>query len=451
MLTRTRQTALIIFCLIAVTVSSAIFYVRIKNEYSKPFSYDLLIFAKTSQQFWETGTLYTRSDDLAETYKPGAPTYKFPPAHLLWVAPWVSANEIPAHLQSISRIATLLLYMASITWLCLLLTRHFSIQKNLPLWLALAWSHAALSLGFIKAFDVQNAEVLFLFLFTVSLAMLQRRPAISGAAIGIAASGKLYPAFMIGSAILSASRKSWLTGLIIATAALLLMGLLTFGMKENIFYFMDVLPTLLGEPFVNHPHNVSLSTFMFNYALHGDINTAQHFASTLKAIVITGSALTLWWCQQKPLNPRRNILLYSYLMTGMLLFMPNYWPQYYLLLIIPIFAGNAILISQSRWIALMLWNLVALSIHIDPAEIWLITHLYFTFILNNDALRELPNHISTIELDALLYQHSRLSWVVNRLIEHRMLAPLILWISLAYLSMKPDKKVRPLPVHAANA
>lgn len=434
-------------CLLAIMLCSGIFYVRTHHEYTKPYPYDLAIFSRASQRFQREGILYQRSDTMAETYKPGVPLYKFPPAYMLGIHPWVDEGHLGPFFNA-SRIGTLVLYVASLAWLGFIIHRSTGLPRAGG-WALLVFLHGSLSSGFIHAFELQTAEIVFLFLLTAGLACLRTWPALSGSVIAMMAATKLYPLYMLPAGFLSAAPSRWLSGFAVTGAGLACAGLLVFGLQENLFYATQVIPVLWQEQLAFHPYNISPASFLGYYLLDQQLTPARHLAGAMKAMAIM-AAIALGFRARQCTRTQDLLTVYAFLVSSIFICLPNCWIQYWVMLLIPLLVISANLIRQRRWLAVTGFSLVSLLMNIEPGVF--LDILAESISRSGVPIEAIHGQISTHGLEAVLLEHSPLAWTVYWATELRPLMPLGIWLILARMSWSATRpRITPHLAHAASA
>ena len=116
------------FCILLVLVSVTCLSWRVHSGfYDKPV--DFLLFAASGKHFHDSGELYKRSDNLADSYHPSAAIYKFPPAFQLTIAPWYQADKT-FNLHTPVKLLMLACYIASLWLLFNSLRRRYTLVSG---------------------------------------------------------------------------------------------------------------------------------------------------------------------------------------------------------------------------------------------------------------------------------------------------------------------------------
>ena len=155
--------------------------------------------------------------------------------------------------------------------------------------------------------------------------------------IAIAATAKIYPVFLLLYAAILHSNKQrmyFVCGFIAGCFLLLSLTLYFFGKSELIYYLTTVLPILMKEHPIGIFENINLIFFLFpdgiTHIFAENTFTCIRFTTIALLSYITARAL-----QKNPRNALDDTLLYSLLITSMVIFLANYWLQYEVLLLAP--------------------------------------------------------------------------------------------------------------------
>lgn len=288
---------------------------------------DLHIFLQRAHEFSERGVLYPGADDPA-AYRAKAHVYKFPPLFAMILLPQVQGG-IPDRIYLYHWIALMALYLAAV----LVLLKALAPGRN-P-WFAF-W-FAALALNFVPYFETLwrlQLEIPILLLCSAALWFDRRRlPYLAGAMLGIATMLKVYPVFLLGWFVVRRCGRG-LAGAFAAIFAIGALGWWIIGPDQNLAYFTMILPRLLQESALIDPENVALAKplqTLFGLAPQAAKRVAQ--AASLATLSVG------YWVlyrngrtRPEPLDPALSLALF---VCAMLLFMPNAWTNYLLLLLLP--------------------------------------------------------------------------------------------------------------------
>lgn len=280
-------------------------------------------------------------------------TYKYPPAFALLFAPFAQLPFVPA-IVTWRAFNFLLLIIA--VWLLL---RSYNVSLR-------SWMGAGLFLllctlqPLIDTLRYGQVDLLMLALIMAGLYALRRNQNVFlGIWIGIAAAFKLYPAYLLGLALV---QRRWRAFVGAALAAGLISGLalVVFGWTNTLVFLRDVLAaTGVGTAWVeNQTFNGFLNRLLSSeqIALLPDDGGVVRLATYAWAIVITG--LTAWLT--RPASAVRPDMSYGLWVVAMLLILPVAWMHYQTLLLIPFFQIFVLARDQApglRWPALACYML----------------------------------------------------------------------------------------------
>jgi hypothetical protein len=288
---------------------------------------DLHIFLQRTYEFSLTGELYPNADN-EKAYAAAAPVYKAPPLFAVLLLPQVRGG-IPADIYAYHWIAHILLYLATV--LLLLKTLGPGRGPWLSIWLAV------LALNFVPFFETLwrlQLETPILFLVVLALWLDGKgRKYLAGAAIGVAVMLKIYPVFLLGWFVVRRCARG-LVGAFVTMAALGLLGWWVVGAEQNLAYFTVILPRMLQESAMIDPENVSLAK-PFQTLLGLAPPLAKRATQMVALAVLSGG---YWILYRRGDDRRRSLdptLLLALFVCAMLMFMPNAWTNYLMLLLVP--------------------------------------------------------------------------------------------------------------------
>ena len=281
-------------------------------------------------------------------YGPSSPWYKFPPAYMLAFMPWVTpvntAEDIGKNVDAQARkiwIVHVFRYLGSLILLLLLL------KGSASPWFIL--HGLAMGLTFTPFFESLYGLIfdnVLLFLLALILFLNKAgKNRLAGWCIGLAAMLKVYPAILILWAI---AVKDWKIVLgAIAAAMLLLSGsLLVFGVENHLFYYTRLLPLLLQESsLVAKEGNFSLGAQFVG--LWQETGTAMLWFSIYKNLMMAATISLLLYGKVYDNCFRFAAMKLSLIACMTILYLPNYWGNYQLVLILPVLTllGNAYALS----------------------------------------------------------------------------------------------------------
>ncbi len=203
---------------------------------------------------------------------------------------------------------------------------------------------------------------------------------------------------------------------IAACVLLFLASLSVFGLENHVFFYTRLLPLLLNETSVADTGNFSLGYFFVRH--WEDTHIAMLYFGAFKMLILGATAAVLWiQGRNHDCCARYAAIKLSLIVCAMLLYLPNYWGNYQLILILPVLtllAGAYADHRRSFWqgvVAVMCW---------------------FVMVFSKDAGGMfVPFYMSK-------YPH----WV-NNCADFRMYIPLVLWLAmaLALVTYRLNKKV----------
>lgn len=421
----TARTGLLLPALGLLVIAGSLYFLvsQLIPIYQKPFSFDMRLFASAGADFWKTGQLYERSANLAETYRPGAPVFKFPPPYQIFLAPWLHGG-IPASFYTVARTLAILAYLAA-AGLCLHLAKPATApgQSRLPFFI-LAIPLVCLLSSFYDALRGLSTEIPLLFLLVLAFAWRERKPFQAGLLLAIAVTTKLYPAFMLAWFFLRAPWRSVAAGFVAGCAAILLASIALFGVGEHAFFAQQVLPVLLQEKPVVHSLNLTILQFLHTHGLLADMSLPFFNASR----ILLGGTLLAALLRGRQGDPRQEALLYALTLVTMLLCLPNYWLQYHVLLLFPLLVLFGHWMQQRQWGQLALFLPVLVCLAAEPE--WAHDLLQQAFGSEAGMARVIAQESAQHGALVTLLRHSPLGVLVSACVELRPLAPLAIWLAL---------------------
>ncbi len=348
-----------------VAVAALHFVHAVRAIGAQPFA-DFPIFLRQAEVARETGRLYDHLDDLSH-YAAGAAIYKYPPLYALLLLPFAQLDA--AVVAGWHYWVQLALYFAA-AWLLIAGER-----RERSLLFGIAALVALLTCGpFFETLHGLQIETPILLLLVLAMAASVRgRDGLAGAAIGVCAMLKVYPAFLI-VLFLIARRWRAVIGFVVAIVLLQVMNLVVFGVEPNRAYFGTVLPYLMRELPAATVENASLArAFIAHTAL--DPATAKRCGQGVALALV---AVTTWLTvRRRRLAPNRppDGVEWAAFVALMLLCMPNSWLNYQLLLLLPIVVlyRHSTRAGAHRW-PLLPATIATLLIAISPDDITLRGH-----------------------------------------------------------------------------
>jgi hypothetical protein len=332
----------IILCFLVVT--SAIFFVNtIRFYFTQGFSENVLndmsIFMGAGRKFIQSGKLYERSENYAEKYGPDTPVYKFPPAYQLTIVPLINSGISESMFLIIQRSLYFFMYLSSAIMM-IFINRQLLIKYDnktcygyyeLFIYTALSALLIFWYAPFHEAFLNLHTEILILFLIVSSFFVLEKHPFLSGATLSLAFSIKIYPVFLL---VYYISTRQWrvISGFVLGFILLTFFVIYYFGYGESFFYAHTILPVLINQNPVNHSQNLMIEKFFYTYGIINVMNGHIHLVIKYIALGVLILIAAIKDNTRLKLSP----LYFGMFACGTLIWLPNYWLQYQMILFIPI-------------------------------------------------------------------------------------------------------------------
>lgn len=389
---------------------------------------DLSIFVRHALRFWEQGEFYLRADDLYMTYLPGAAIFKFPPVYQLSVAPFLR-HGIPAGFYPANYAVTAALYIGTVclSLLCLLpLAGASSPQRTERLVRRLLFAGMALTLAalfepFYHSLHLVNAEIAVGFCAVLFFLLLRRHPVVAGGLLSVTATAKLYPGILLLYGLRS---QTWplLAGFSVGASALCLLSLVVFGWPEWEYFLFSVLPLLLNE----HPMGTSENLNVIFFLFPGGITHAfsrQAFA-VVRALMLLAMLVVLWRSRRN--DRMQDLLLFNLFLVAVVAILPNYWPSYQVLLLMPCLTALCLALQQARPWRLLLAAATAFVLMSSGALFEATLYTYYSGTLEALSARE-----AAVGFARMLGEASPVAALVFYAQRLQPLAPYVLWVLLA--------------------
>lgn len=322
--------------------------------------------------FMDSGKLYSnplKEGGELDGFEPSAPWYKFPPAYLLAYMPWAPAIDLDYErygktLNALSRdiwAVHVIRYLLSLSVILVLLNSKKSKYFLL--------NGMVMGLLFTPVFESLYGLIFDnLLLFSLAIILLLNKSGkneLAGVVIGTLSMFKLYPAILILWAIAVKNLKM-VAYFIAACFLLLLVSLSVFGLDNHLFFYTRLLPVLLNETSVADTGNFSLGSLFVQHWENKHI--AMWYFGVFKTLILAATAAVLWVHGRHDDGcVRYAAIKLSLIVCAMLLYLPNYWGNYQLILILPVLtllAGAYADYRGSFWqgvVAVMCWFVMVLS------------------------------------------------------------------------------------------
>lgn len=425
--------------LLLLLAAAAGFSLRVAAEYRGGLPVDMLIFRKAALDFWETGELYDRPEDVPREkyhihpYEPGAPIYKFPPVFQLGLAPWFRDGKAPGFFPAL-RSVMVGAYLLTIVLVVSVLARQFFLPVNPAdkkvflrrrYFVMSAVLACCLFYPFFNAYQALVAEIPLLLLLLLFFLLSRSLPLISGFLLAWCALVKIYPAFM-GVILLYQRNFKAMVAAAVSSMLIVLFCVYYFGLDENLFYLREILPGLLGEPVILENKNLSLESWL---VFHG---FRQNLTGELFQLVrVLALGVFFYTLIRLPRNDNAALYLFLLCLCLLLLCLPNYWVQYQLFLLLPFLylLAYALASGQSGLLVLLL---LCFTVFV-PDETWYgYLAAYSMSGVDVDAA-ELYALAAEKGQAWLFWQYSKPALLVYAVVECRVFMPFVFFFLLLFL------------------
>jgi hypothetical protein len=294
---------------------------------------DFSIFLQEAENFLESGELYAHIDNM-EAYAPGTPVYKFPPLYAMLLLPLV-AGGISEHIYTYHWIFQIICYLLAAVLAIQLLNR----PKNG--WFLVLAAVAVLNFEpfFETLYRLQIETALLLLLTLCLLLHIKGKDALAGTALGICVMLKIYPALLLVYFIM---RRRW-TAIAWCLGAMVLIqtaSLIIIGPQQNYIFFFKILPSMMGEQ-----PKLILENFGIAGYLQSLLGLTPAAAKRVAQLICLALLATSLYALRRGDSRELRFTLFIPLM---LLFLPNSWANYQLLLLLPLLVVLRSCISKTR-------------------------------------------------------------------------------------------------------
>jgi len=394
---------------------------------------DINIFSSAEKKFIATGNLYQRTLYAHEYYAPGTASYKFPPAYQLTIMPFmkIGSTEEVAVFKAL-RILYFIFYLVGvalvITQVTKLTTPSFH-KKNdaryVLIYVGLTLTIATWFVPFYDCFISIEPEMIVFFFLAITFRFIFERPFIAGFALGIASAIKLYPAFIILYFIFT---KEWkgLSGFTAALFTITGLSIYVFGIDEHLFYIKSILPILMTETPISSSQNITLEAFFYIHGFIAEMNGT--ISSVTKYLMFFSLFYTGVFFEKKYQDKR---LIYFYMVViAILLYLPNYWSQYQIILIVPLFGLIHHALNKNLTGLLTILLLISIIMSIDR-DWWLnILSSGIHYVIAQEAI------LAFVEKNNASNSFRSLAAIIgllSNICELRIFVPIVLYISCGWL------------------
>lgn len=422
------QIALQVLLYGVLVLSLAQFGCRVSANFGTYYSVDMPLFLQVAYDYLANQLLYTRSDDLPQLYQPGAGVYKYPPLYQLTIIPWFAQGWPEDVYFIVLRASMLLMYLGSA---CLVITKAATIPGFSETSKKVFYGVSAITTLWFYPFHATHgvvSEMYILFLISIFICFYSGKTFLSGIFLGIGSMLKIYPVFIIGISILK-KNKSNIFGFITGCMLSATLTIWYFGLNENIFFFLKILPILMTEKMDTGVINLNIASFFIRNGISSDETMLFLYQKIVVSIV-----LILFTCQLKNKINGNLMLLTSLWICAMLLFLTNYWLQYQLILIIPIIVLAAWTLKTHSIFQLLMLGFIIVTMSVDDS--WSGTLLERAMQKNHLTLEMLADTSRYASPAHAIIQISPLSVLISLAAAVRVFIPHLLFILIAWTLVK---------------
>jgi hypothetical protein len=314
---------------IAIVLALSVYHFGYSAMYAGNVGFvDFSIFLRQVEQFSHTGELYIHTENM-EAYAPGTPVYKFPPLYAMLLLPVVKGG-FGDSVYYVHWALQILVYLLTAALLVI------ALAGRRPGWYAMA--AAVLILNFEPFFETLfrlQIELPLLLLFTLCLlAGIKGRDGLAGAALALCAMLKIYPAFLL---LYFCVKRRWaVVAWCLATMALIqVASLIVIGPEENYLFYFKILPVMLQEGAQVTLENIGLAKYP-QLLLGVGPAAASAMSRTFCLVLLVASIYAVMRSERIDRGRRSRPLEFALFVSLMLLFLPNSWAHYQLLLLLPL-------------------------------------------------------------------------------------------------------------------
>jgi hypothetical protein len=314
---------------IAVLLALSVYHFGYSAMYAEDIGFvDFSIFLQQAEYFAETGRLYIHVENM-EAYAPGTPVYKFPPLYAMLLLPVVKGGfgDAVYHVHWLLQILFYLLTVVAIV---------VALEGRRAGWYALVAALLALNFEpfFETLFRLQLELPLLLLLTLCLLSLMKGKDALAGAALAVCTMLKIYPAFLL---IYFCIKRKWAAvGWCLATMVLIQVAcMIVIGPQENYLFFFRILPVMLQEGAKVTLENIGLAKYP-QLLLGAGPTLAKAVSQLFCLALLAASVYAVLRAARIERSSRLIALEFALFVSLMLLFLPNSWAHYQLLLLLPL-------------------------------------------------------------------------------------------------------------------
>jgi hypothetical protein len=293
---------------------------------------DMRIFVSAAFNYLHSGVLYSADFPLEETYKPIANIYKFPPLYVLDYVMWLgNADDVPPQFYTCYFWLNIVRY-----GLTIFLLSCFFVPRHNPAWWAVVISLCLLASPFYEALYGLTFDNLLLFMLVLTFILLkfnQKWPV--AFLLSYVCLAKIYPFTLMLYFIF---KRQWqvLIAIGIASVFWLLLSFIFTGFESHLFYYTKILPVLMREEIFMGEKNMSLLPLMIVKGIPKEFYNATLFSIT--------ALISYLYNRDNVSSNDNNPLYFGFIISTVILLVPNCWGDYQMLLLLPI-----VILIASAW------------------------------------------------------------------------------------------------------
>ena len=300
----------------------------LERSHRNGYADDVPIFAQRAAGFLQDGVLYPDADR-AELWGPGAPVFKYPPIYITWLLPLVKGGVERSIFDGLWW-GLLAIYVVA-TVLGVVIFRGKRLLQT-------AVVFAVLALNFEPFYENLwhlQFETLFVLAFMLALyAFHRRRDFAAGALIGVCASLKIFPVFLLLYFVL---RGRWkvVVGAVGTAILALVFSLIVVGVPAHLDFFGRLLPGMLDEPASLLSTNQGLARYVQDLT-----SLAPQWSKRIAQLLALCALVVSVVCVRRNHAHRENwdatSLEFAMFVSLLTLSMPNFWTHYQVLQLLPL-------------------------------------------------------------------------------------------------------------------
>jgi hypothetical protein len=232
--------------------------------------------------------------------------------------------------------------------------------------------------------------------------------------------------------------KQAIAGFSIGFIAISIASIFFIGIDESIFYVKHILPVLLVEKPIYHVQNTTIEAMLeFENIIKG---MPGNITAIVKLMTLVLIGINGYWLHSRLADKQCILIFIGMLISAILLTISNYWPQYQIILIVPLLCALAYSIQTHSNFTYLITIIIAISLGIQ--EIWLEN------VIRSILAHRMESHLQ--QITAMMNEYPSIIpyliyfpdlWVLNRMRDIMYLSPALLFlISFAIMIRLPVEK-----------